>query len=129
MKIRIIATSFLLAFAFCLASITSADGVKKRITFMKGKNTAIVSGAVVRGDRDVYTVGAREGQRMSVGVTSTENNAVIQIKDSSGESLQNRNSESEYIEWSGELPATGDYEIIVSGTRGNATYKLSVYID
>ena len=129
MKIRIIATAILLVFAFSLAGITSADGVKKRISFLKGKNTATVSGAVVRGDQDVYTVGAREGQRMSVGITSTENNAVIQIKDASGESLQNRNSESEFIEWSGELPATGDYEIIVSGTRGNATYKMTVFID
>ncbi|CCI34144.1 conserved hypothetical protein [Microcystis sp. T1-4] len=26
------------------------------------------------------------------------------------------------------LPATGNYEIIVGGTRGNATYKLNVKI-
>ena len=29
-------------------------------------------------------------------------------------------------EWSGKLPKSGDYEIIVGGIRGNASYVLTV---
>jgi hypothetical protein len=35
---------------------------------------------------------------------------------------------SAHLKWSGELPASGDYGIVVTPTRGNATYRLKVQI-
>ena len=128
MKIKTLITVLLLVIAFSFASLTSADGVRKRIKFAKGKTTATVSGAVVRGDRDTYIVGAKEGQMMNVKITSPEKNAVFQIKDANGEYLQDAGEEDDATALTSDLPWTGDYEIIVGGTRGNASYKLTVSI-
>jgi hypothetical protein len=129
MKLKVLASCLLLVFALSLTSNTSADGVRKRIKFAKGKSAATISGAVIRGDRDTYIVGAREGQMISVKITSPENNAVFQVRDSNGEYLQDAGEEDDATDWSGDLPSTGDYEIIVGGTRGNASYKLTVSIE
>lgn len=128
MKLKITVICLLTIFAFGLAGITSADGVRKRLKFAKGRSSATVSGAVIRGDRDTYIVGAGEGQTMRVRITSLEKNAVFQVKDTDGNYLQNAGEEDDTTNWTGELPQTGDYEIIVGGTRGNASYKLTVSI-
>jgi len=128
MKLRISATCLLMIFAFALTGITSADGVRKRLKFAKGKSSATVSGAVIRGDRDTYIVGAREGQMMNVRITSLEKNAVFQVRDANGEYLQDAGEGDDATAWTGDLPRTGNYEIIVGGTRGNASYKLTVSI-
>ena len=128
MKLRIFATFMVMIFVFGLAGITSADGIRKRLKFAKGRSSATVSGAVIRGDRDTYIIGAREGQTMRVKITSLEKNAVFQVIDANGNYLRDAGEEDDATNWSGELPATGDNEIIVGGTRGNATYKLTVSI-
>jgi hypothetical protein len=117
-----------LTVALTLASLVSADGIRKRIKFPKGKSSATVSGAVVRGDRDTYIVGAKEGQMMTVKITSPEKNAVFQIRDANGEFLQDAGEADDATSITSDLPSTGDYEIIVGGTRGNASYKLTVAI-
>src|SRR5687768_1229698 len=65
----------------------TGDGVTKRIRFAKGKNSATVSGAVIRGDVDTYILAARAGQRMSVRVTAIEDNAAFTIAGPDGEFL------------------------------------------
>ncbi len=128
MKIKIFGTFLLLTIALVCTSVISADGIRKRLKFAKGKSSAIVSGAVVRGDRDVYIVGAKAGQMMSVKITSTEKNGVFQIQSPDGEYLQDAGEEDDATSVTSDLPRTGDYEISVGGTRGNATYKLTVAI-
>ena len=128
MKIKLLNAFLLFAFALTFAAVTSADGVNKRLRFARGKSSTVVSGAVIRGDRDTFTVGAKSGQTMSVKITSTENNAVFQIQDADGNFLAGADEGDDAKRWSGELPSNGDYKIIVGGTRGNATYKLTVSI-
>lgn len=128
MKFKFITTFLFLTIALSFASLTAADGIRKRIKFAKGKSAATVSGAVVRGDSDTYLVGAKAGQTMTVKVTSPENNAVFQIKDANGEYLQGAGETDDATSVTSDLPATGDYEIVVGGTRGNATYKLTVSV-
>jgi hypothetical protein len=60
---------------------------------------------------------------MTVNITSLERNAVFDIQAPNGEYLQQG-----VTNWQGVLPRTGDYSVIVSGTRGNASYKLEVTI-
>lgn len=128
MKLRIFATFLLMTLVLSVASITSADGVRKRLKFAKGRSAATVSGAVIRGDEDTYIVGARAGQTMRVKITSLEKNAVFTVKDAAGNYLQDAGEGDDATNWTGDLPSTGDYEISVGGTRGNATYKLTVSI-
>jgi hypothetical protein len=99
-----------------------------RIRFAAGENSAIVENAVVRGTRDIYLLGAQKGQTMTVRIRSVENNAVFNIEAPSNQAGQRRILRQEAVSWSGKLPATGDYQIVVGTTRGNASYKLQVII-
>lgn len=95
----------------------------QRIRFARGASSAVVEDAVVRGTRDIYLLGARAGQKMTVSITSVEKNAVFDIIAPNQKMLKQ-----EATNWSAKLPTNGDYRIVVGGTRGNATYKLRVEI-
>ena len=94
-----------------------------QIRFAPGTNSATVNQSVVRGSRNIYLLRANRGQRMDLKITSLENNAVFDVIAPNGEILTTEATQSSL-----KLPATGYYEIIVGGTRGNATYKLNVKI-
>lgn len=110
------------------AAESENHGVTKRIKFAKGKYTATVSESVIRGDRDTYIVGANKGQTMTVKITALENNAAFTILSPDENYLENAGELDDQTTWTGTLPANGDYKIEVGGTRGNATYKLTVTI-
>lgn len=95
----------------------------RRIQFAPGRTSATVEDAVVRGTREIYLVGAKKGQIMTIKITSLEKNAVFDITAPNGRTVRQ-----EATSWRGALPATGVYRIIVGGTRGNASYKLVVAI-
>lgn len=113
-----------------LTSTALAVGIKKRIRFPRGSNSTTVSGAVVRGERDKYILGAREGQTMTVRIRSVEDNAVFQIYFlGEQESLEGAGEGDDAKSWKGNLPSTTDYIIVVGSSRGNASYKLEVKIE
>lgn len=115
--------------AFSLASVF-AQGVKQKLRFARGASSATVHGAVVRGDRDRYYVGAKKGQTMSVKITSEEDNAVFQVYlPGEEEALPGAGDGDDAKDWSGELPSDAEYVIVVGGTRGNASYTLKVSIE
>jgi hypothetical protein len=123
---RIVAISFICAFT---VSSVFAQGVKRKVRFVHGASSTTIRGAVVRGERDRYYVGAKRGQTMSVKITSREDNAVFQIYFAGEqESLSGAGEEDDATNWSGELPADNDYVIVVGGTRGNASYTLTISI-
>ncbi|MBA2525211.1 MAG: hypothetical protein H0V18_05415 [Pyrinomonadaceae bacterium] len=109
-------------------SLRDPAGKTQRVRFARGRTTAILKGAVVRGTQDRYILGARAGQTMIVHVTSREKNAVFTILDPSGTALEGTGEGLDAMDWTGELPLTGDYSIWLSPTRGNATYTLEVTI-
>ena len=61
-------------------------------------------------------------------ITSFEKNVVFLIQESDGNFLAGADEGDDAMNWSGELPTSGDYKIIGGGTRGNATYKLTFTI-
>ena len=128
MKIKLLLSVLLTFTVLSLASVTSADGVTKRIKFAKGKHSATVSNSVIRGEQDTYLAGAGARQTMTVKITSLEDNAVFQIEGPDGEYLDGAGETDDATTFTGQLPAKGDYKIVVGGTRGNATYKLTVMI-
>jgi len=120
---------FVLTALLTATALTAAsDGITKRIRFAKGKSSATVRGAVVRGDRDTYIVGAKAEQLMSVSISSLEDNAVFTVQGPDGEFLQDAGEEDDAKGVTVPLPFDGDYRIKVGGTRGNATYRLTVTI-
>jgi hypothetical protein len=123
------ALAVVFACSFALSSLV-AQGVKQKIQFQRGSSSATVKGAVVRGDRDRYYVGARKGQTMSVKITSVEDNAVFQVYlPGEEEALHGAGDGDDATDWSGDLPRDADYVIVVGGTRGNASYTLKVSIE
>ncbi len=123
---RLLAVAFICAFAF---SSISAEGVKKKVRFDKGTSSTTIRESVVRGDQDRYYVGASEGQTMTVKITSLEKNAVFQIYlEGEQKSLPGAGDEDDAMNWSGKLPEDSEYVIVVGGTRGNATYNLTISI-
>jgi hypothetical protein len=119
----------LLIAAFLLISAIAAPAQPdrtRRIRFARGRTSTVIKDAVVRGTRDRYLVGARSGQTLIVHITSLEENAVFDIHPRGSE--QTLDGAEETTDWSGELPRTGDYVIVVGGTRGNASYTLEVTI-
>ncbi|MEO1183841.1 MAG: hypothetical protein AAFX46_03575 [Cyanobacteria bacterium J06636_27] len=95
----------------------------RRVKFDRGATSKTVKDSVVRGTRDIYLFGANKGQQMDVNITSLEKNAVFDVVSPNGQILQQ-----ETKNWNGELPQSGDYKIVVGGTRGNATYELNTEI-
>ena len=117
-----------LLLALLLGAFVAQDA-PRRIRFARGATSAVVDGAVLRGERAVYLVWARAGQRMRVQVTSPEDNAVFQLRGPGrGGTLPGADETDDATAWSGVLPRSGDYRIVVGGTRGNAGYRLRVEI-
>jgi hypothetical protein len=128
LKSKSVASLFLLA--TLLVGSAFAQGVKKKIRFAGGDSSATVKGAVIRGERDRYYLGAKKGQTMSVKITSEEDNAVFQVyRPGEAETLSGAGEGDDAKDWSGELPGDGEYVIVVGGTRGNASYTLTVSIE
>lgn len=121
-------TVALVALSWVCAAPVKA-GVNQEIRFARGASSASVEGGVIRGERDVYTLVARKGQRMTVTITSVEDNAVFQIyPPESEEGLSGAADGEDAKTWKGALPVSGRYRIVVGGTRGNCTYTLKVGI-
>lgn len=127
--IRILRTAMIVSAMLVLVSAVIAQtGKTKRVRFPRGRTTAVLQGAVVRGTNDRYILGARRGQTMIVHVSSREKNAVFTILGPDATALQGTDDGLDATDWTGELPLSGDYSIWVSPTRGNATYTLEVTI-
>ena len=118
----------IMLFVLGSAGFAARDGITKRVRFAKGKSSATFSNAVIRGERDTYILGAKAGQRMTVRITALEDNAVFQIENPHGEYMEGAGEEDDATSVTVSLPDGGDYRIIVGGTRGNASYRLTVSI-
>ncbi len=94
------------------------------IRFDAGQFSGTVEQAVVRGERDLYRLGASADQALDVFLTSLEDNAVFDLRAPDGELLI-----TEVSDFRIPLPLSGTYEFCVGSTRGNASYSLEVAID
>jgi hypothetical protein len=121
-------TLMALLLATTMAALAAQTGTTRRVRFPRGRTTAVLKGAVVRGTTDRYLLGASAGQTMTVHITSRERNAVFQIYAPGGVALDGAEPGMDATDWSGDLPQSGDYVIEVGGTRGNASYTLEVTI-
>jgi hypothetical protein len=101
----------------------SSDTQDQRVNFGKGESSTVLNGAVVRAESKTYLVNAAKDQVMDLDISAVEDNAVVQVITPAGQVIG-----AEIKTMNKTLPETGDYQIIVSGTRGNATYKLNVAV-
>lgn len=131
-----------LAAALTVSVSTGAlAGERGPIVFAKGASRAVVKGAVVRGDRELWRLSARKGQRLLLMIASPEKNAVFQVYapgalatkgedgwEVKGKALPGAGESDDAARLASVLPVTGAYMIVVGGTRGNADYALTAAI-
>lgn len=93
------------------------------VAFDPGASATVMADSVIRGNRHTYTVAAGAGQTMELLITSIEDNAVFDLIDPAGNVL-----EAEATNTTTVLPDDGVYRVVVGGTRGNASYELTIVI-
>jgi hypothetical protein len=139
MKIRSMLAVLMIG-AFLTA--VAAAGVSKEVSFVNGSNSAVIAASVVRGESDQYFLTAKAGQKMEVSISAVEKNAAFAIyqpgfkagRDAdgileiNGAALPGAGEGEDATAWTGVLPSSGKYLVLVGGTRGNATYKLKIII-
>ena len=101
--------------------------VSKRLAFKKGQVATVVKGAIPNTlEGHEYIVRARQGQTMLVKLASAKKAMGFSVWAPNGDMIS---EETTGREWTGELPETGDYRIVVNTeTDGAARYSLTVQI-
>ena len=134
MKLKIIVA--IVALLFCFTGAFGQNGGKaepNRITFAKGKSSAIVSGKVKGDEQAEYIFSAREGQIIQVKITSVPQGKVASFRIlNPGEEATFYTKYEENYQYAFPAPYTGDYVIWVSlqaETKAKtAKYNLSLTI-
>jgi hypothetical protein len=96
----------------------------RRVQFKRGASSTTVSGKVSIALPDTYLVGARAGQTMTVQLTAPSKSVRFLLMSPTTRSLMDDNSRS----WTGTLPETGDYTILVDSDSRGATYSMTISI-
>ena len=112
------------------------DEIPRRISFARGRNSAVVRGRWIRGTTAEWLVKARAGQTMTVKIKSTpkvddrgkvipgtENDATFDVVSPSGKAFGVSGSV-----WKERLPESGYYSILIVGGHGNTHYVLTVTV-
>jgi hypothetical protein len=124
------------------AAAEAACPPTKPVHFAAGASKITVSGGIPRGERDCYTLPARKGQMLTVEQSDTpDTNIVFQIYRPpwkvvgspdqmvvGGTTLPGTAEGEDARRFSGTLPATGDYLLVVGTSRGSGAYRLRVEI-
>lgn len=92
--------------------------------FQRGASSTTVQGNASIALPDTYLVGAREGQVMTVQLTSQRKSVRFLVMSPKSTSLIADNARS----WTGTLPETGDYHIIVDADERGGTYSMTISI-
>jgi len=123
---------FLLLIGSGSAALAQGGGKAEpnRIEFKHGTTSTTISG-VVRGDEEAeYVLAARQGQKLTIKLTSTSvKSSVFQILGPDNDKLGLEHDAN--FDYSGLLPKTGDYFITVrrpTQSKGLSRYKMTVTI-
>ena len=127
-----ICSCFLVVLA-CAAPVFAQNGGKaepNKIEFKRGTNSTTING-VVRGDEEAeYTLTARQGQRLTIKLTSTPvKSSVFQLLGPDNDTLGLEFDAN--FDYSGVLPKTGDYFISVkrpTTAKGTSRYKMTITV-
>jgi len=97
-----------------------------RIRFAAGGTSASVPGNIGPGEVRRYVLAASQGQTMTVRVGAPPNSVALAVWGADGTVLLSDHAGA--IEWQGQLPATQDYYLSVSGATEPALFRLNVSI-
>lgn len=95
----------------------------RRVQFRRGASSTTVQGRVSLELSDTWIIGARAGQEMTVQLTSPGKVRFMLMTSRTTTSLAD-NTRS----WTGTLPETGDYLILIDTDAKSATYSMTISI-
>jgi hypothetical protein len=98
------------------------------VKFAPGTSGATLVEGIARGENATFTLGAGAGQRMRVGMTSSEDNAVFDVYAPDGSALGSSSEKNGEQVWYGSLPQSGTYKVEVGLTRGSSEVTISFLI-
>lgn len=122
------------ALAVLLLFVTTVSAKIIRVNFPKGRTTVVLKGKTTGGpsesggmDPIAYHVRAKKGQQMILHLTSAKGNALFGVYAPGMNLIEGAQS---VKDWTGTLPKTGDYEIIVfpEDEKTNTTFTLELTI-
>ena len=96
----------------------------RRVQFRRGATSTTVTGKVSIALPDTLLIGARAGQTMSVQLTAPRQSVRFMVMTSKTTTMLADNTRS----WTGTLPETGDYIILVDADEKSSTYSLTIAI-
>jgi hypothetical protein len=96
----------------------------RRLQFKRGTSSTTVQGKASIVLPDIYLVGARAGQVMTVQLTAASKSVKFVVMRSTTSKLLADNKRT----WTGTLPETGDYHIIVDADERGRPYSMTVSI-
>jgi hypothetical protein len=96
----------------------------RRVQFARGSSSATVRGSASLALSDTWLVGARAGQVMTVQLTAPNKSVRFFISTPNSANILTDDTRS----WTGTLPDTGDYYIIVQGGARSAPYSMTISI-
>jgi hypothetical protein len=136
-----IAAAFLGQAFWSAAAVAAPCNAPRAVRFARGQTAAEIHGGIARGELDCRTFSARGGQHLSASVGSAEHNVVFQIYrpgwrtasndggfDVTGTPLPGAGEGDDASSWSGRLPRTGSYLVVLGTTRGGGEYRLRLRI-
>lgn len=121
-----------LALLFLMANVSFAKIIN--VKFPPGRTTVVLKGRTTGGpsesggmDPIAYHLKARKGQTMTLHLTSAKKNAVFGVYAPGMDLIEGAQT---VTDWSGTLPKTGTYEIIVypEDEHTNTTFTLEITI-
>jgi len=124
----------ILALGLLLLVATTVWAKSTRVKFPPGRTTLALKGRTTGGpsesggmDPVSYILRARKGQQMTLHLTSAKKNALFGVYAPGMDLVEGAQS---VKDWSGELPKTGDYEIIVfpEDEATDTTFTLEITI-
>lgn len=96
----------------------------RRVQFRRGASSTTVSGKASIALPDTYLLGARVGQVMTVQLTAAHKSVRFMVMSPTTRSLVADNAKT----WTGTLPETGDYTILVDADEQGGTYSMTITI-
>ena len=113
----------ILTACFCFAAYDTSAQTKQRVRFAAGTSGATVKGTVRGFAYKDYIVKASAGQTIDVKLASANTSSVLTVFLPNGDNLEGA---AEMDDFTGELPASGDYVIRVGMMRAEARRPRSI---
>lgn len=105
----------------------SADSSKIKTTtvkFEKGKTSAEYENTIGSGETQIYVVNVKEGQYLGAQTYSdTDDDVPFIVRKKGGEELEVPDGS---VKWGGDVPSSGDYEIVISGIKKSTKYSITI---